>query len=152
MPKRHKTALTQRTETEAATTESSTVRVAPLKPHTTNIPFSSTSINRLLHITIIIKIKLVWTFDFHTLFFILELWSKVDRVMCLHYKRHDVKITTAMKCSELCIKWGGCKFGFAFSSYYAGGKGSSYCDFCRDNQTKLFTKCDVYRLKGNIYV
>ena len=153
LPKRHKITPTQRTETEAATTESSTVRTVPLKAHTTNIPFSSRSINHLLHITIKINtIKLGWTFHFHTLVFILELWSKVERVMCPNYKRHDVKITTAMKCSELCIKWGGCEFGFAFSSYYAGGKGSSYCDFCRDNQTKLFTKCDVYRLIGNIHV
>ena len=72
--------------------------------------------------------------------------------MCPDYKRHDAKITTPAKCSKLCIEWGGCKFGFAFSSYYAGGKGSSYCDFCLSNQTKLFSKCDVYRLKGNIYI
>ena len=94
----------------------------------------------------------IHTFVFVLLFFLLELWSKVERVMCPDYKRHDVKVTTPVKCSELCIEWGGCEFGFAFSSYYAGGKGSSYCDFCRNNQTKLFTKCDVYRIKGNIYM
>ena len=89
---------------------------------------------------------------FRTSVFLLDLWSKVERVMCPDYKRHDVKVTTPMKCSELCIEWGGCEFGFAFSSYYAGGKGSSYCDFCLNNQTKLFTKCDVYRRKGNVYI
>ena len=52
LPKRYKITPAQRTETEAATTESSTARTVPLKAHTTNIPFSSTSINRLLHITI----------------------------------------------------------------------------------------------------
>ena len=41
MPKRHKTAPTQRTETEAATIKTSTVRVVPLEAHTTNMPFSS---------------------------------------------------------------------------------------------------------------
>ena len=52
MPKRHKTAPTQRTETEAATIESSTVRITPLKAHSTNMPFMSTSIKRLLRITV----------------------------------------------------------------------------------------------------
>ena len=152
MPKRHKTYPTQRTETEAAIMESSTVRVVPLEAHTTNIPFSSNQLATyyILPSTLSNKISL----DVPNLYFcfLSELWSKVERVMCPDYKRHDAKITTPVKCSKLCIEWGGCEFGFAFSSYYAGGKGSSYCDFCLSNQTKLFSKCDVYRLKGNIYI
>ena len=52
LPKRYKITPTQRTETEAATMESSTVRITPLKAHSTNMPFMSTSIKRLLRITV----------------------------------------------------------------------------------------------------